>query len=139
MVRKAREHPFADRIHCTGFQENPVPCYQSLDLLVVPSINEGLSNAVLEAMACGVPVLANKACGNADVLANGENGFVRDLSSREKLHSELAGCLSRAAVLVEMKETCRARAVENFSIDKMTAGYEALYRQIGSKKSRYET
>jgi glycosyltransferase involved in cell wall biosynthesis len=136
---KAKRHPYSDRIHLTGFQENPVPYYQAMDLLVVPSVNEGLSNAVLEAMACGIPVLANAACGNGDVIDEGKNGFVADLDSSEKLHLKLRQLLSEPARLTAMRETCRDKAVREFSIDQMVSGYASLYREIGRPNSRFQT
>ena len=63
----------AERIHWAGFQRDPLPFYQMMDLLVVPSANEGLSNACLEAMSCGVPVLANESCGGSEILGGGRS------------------------------------------------------------------
>src|SRR5690606_28528313 len=74
-----------ERIHLAGFQQVVLPFYQSLDALIVPSENEGLSNAVLEAMACGLPVVASEACGNAEVIEDGRDGLVADLSTPEKM------------------------------------------------------
>jgi len=136
IAEKVRQHPQAGRIHLVGFQENPVPFYQSLDLLVVPSINEGLSNAVLEAMACGVPVLANSACGNGDVITDQEDGFVADLSSVEKLQSQLFKHLSNPALLSVIGKKARQKAISAFSIDKMVSGYAELYQKVGRIKSR---
>ncbi len=54
----AANSPFASRIHFAGLQRDPRPWIRSMDLLVIPSVNEGLSNALIESMACGVPALA---------------------------------------------------------------------------------
>lgn len=130
---KARIHPYASRIHLTGFQDNPVPFYQSMDLLVIPSVNEGLSNALLEAMSCGVPVLANSACGNADVISSGEDGFVVDLETPEKLREQISKHLANVSLLPAVGSRARQKAASVFSIDRMVAGYVELYRKTGGK------
>ena len=132
----ARRHPHADRIHLAGFQDNPVPWYQSMDLLVVPSVNEGLSNAVLEAMSCGVPVLANDACGNSDVISSGRDGFVADLGTVDKLSGQLSRRLADPAVLAAAGSEARRKAAAAFSIDRMLAGYAGLYRATAGGNSR---
>ena len=99
-----------------------------MDLLVVPSVNEGLSNAVLEAMACGVPVLAHSACGNGEVIASDEDGFVVDLETPEKLQGQLSRHLANPSYLAAVGNRARQKAVSAFSIEKMVAGYIELYR-----------
>ncbi|MEI8340012.1 MAG: glycosyltransferase [Verrucomicrobiota bacterium] len=133
---KARTHPHATRIHLAGFQKNPVPFYQSMDLLAVPSVNEGLSNAVLEAMACGVPVLANSACGNGDVIVSGVDGMVADLGTSEKLREQLSLYLAKPEFLRAIGNRAAQKAVSAYSIDQMVAGYVELYRRTGNRKSR---
>jgi glycosyltransferase involved in cell wall biosynthesis len=129
VAEAVRLHPHAPRIHLAGFQNNPVQFYQSMDLLVVASINEGLSNAVLEAMACGIPVLANSACGNTEVITCDQDGFVADLGTPEKLRSQLSRHLANLLFLAPVGARARQKAVSDFSIEKMVAGYSALYRR----------
>jgi glycosyltransferase involved in cell wall biosynthesis len=50
--------------------------YQTADCFVNPSLIEGMSNAILEAMACGLPVLAGDCSGNRELIADGRNGFL---------------------------------------------------------------
>ena len=123
----------ADRIRMTGFQANPSACYQSMDMLVIPSINEGLSNAMLEAMACGVPVLANRACGSTEVVDDGINGYIADLDSVEKLREYLRLALSNPLHLADLGASARRKMTTSFSIDHMVAGYEQIYRKIANK------
>src|SRR5581483_1128391 len=91
-----------NRIHLTGFQEHPERFYQAIDLLVVPSTNEGMSNAVLEAMACGVPALTHKACGNQEVITNKVDGIVADLATSELLLEQIRSLLINQPFLREM-------------------------------------
>ena len=120
----------ADRIHLVGFQQETAPCYQAMDLLVVPSINEGLSNALLEGMACGVPALCHEACGNGEVVAQGEDGFVFDLAEPDELSRRLQEALADPARLREMGRQARAKVLARFSLEVMVRNYERLYREL---------
>ena len=135
VMAQARASEAAHRIHLTGFQKDPRMCYQAMDLLVVPSINEGLSNAVLEAMACGVPVLSHTACGNAEVIRQGEDGFVADLETAEKLSARLTEILAAPARLAGLGRQARENVVQRFSIARMVGNYESLYRELAGPKT----
>jgi glycosyltransferase involved in cell wall biosynthesis len=122
--------PYAERIHWLGFQADPTLCYRALDLLVVPSTNEGLSNAALEAMASGVPVLGNAGCGHEQFITPGEDGVIADLSTAKALATFLAALLSGAERLVDFGRKARTKMVEHFSIDSMASAYAQLYRGV---------
>jgi glycosyltransferase involved in cell wall biosynthesis len=57
--------------------------YQSSDCLIMPSLYEGMSNAILEAMACGVPIVASRVSGNVDLVEQGKTGFLFDNNDPE--------------------------------------------------------
>ncbi len=120
-------NPFAERIKWTGHQNDLRPFYQAMDLLAAPSEIEGLSNAVLEAMACAVPVLAHSACGNAEVIDNNTNGFLRQLDDAQILADELRAVLSNDPQLVRCGTAARRTVQERFSMEAMLAGYRKLY------------
>jgi glycosyltransferase involved in cell wall biosynthesis len=128
VTRRVAASPHAARIHMAGFQEDALPWYRALDLLVIPSINEGLSNALLEAMACAVPALAHTACGSADVITDGANGFLRDVSSPESLVTALNAALAAPDHLPTIGAAARQTVEEHFSFSSMVNAYEALYR-----------
>lgn len=127
--RYAAASAFAARIHFAGFQLDPRPWIRSLDLLLLPSVNEGLSNALLEAMACGIPALAHTACGNGDVIRDTENGFLRDLSRVDRLRDALAEVLGQPNILPPLGRAARLTAEERFSLASMVEGYRRLYLQ----------
>jgi glycosyltransferase involved in cell wall biosynthesis len=132
---RAAASPFASRIHFAGFQSDPRPWYRALDLLVLPSVNEGLSNALLEAMACGIPALAHTACGNRDVIRDSANGFLRDLSTPERLRNALAGILQRPESLPALGEAARVAIHAHFTFPGMVEGYRRLYRQLAGARA----
>lgn len=117
----------AERIHLAGFQEDPRPYYRALDLLVVPSSNEGLSNAVLEAMACATPVLASDACGNADVIEDGVDGFLGAMKNPPDVATRIQRLLGDRNLLENAGLRARQKIVANYSLARMAQNYADLY------------
>ena len=119
--------PHAARIHWLGFQSDPRACYQALDLLAIPSANEGLSNVALEAMACAVPVLANSGCGHEHIITSGTDGLIAGLATPAALTAQLAALLAQPERLVDFGQKARTKTLRDFSIDAMADAYASLY------------
>jgi glycosyltransferase involved in cell wall biosynthesis len=132
ILQAMKEHPFAERIHWLGMRSDVAPCYQAMDLLVAPSEIEGLSNAVLEAMACGVPALAHAACGNAEAITHGENGFLHHITDAPSLTAALREAVVDSQRLAMVSDQARKRAVSHFSMESMAAGYLKLYNELAA-------
>jgi glycosyltransferase involved in cell wall biosynthesis len=124
----AAASPHRARIHFAGFQADPAPYYRALDLLAVPSTNEGLSNAVLEAMACGIPALGNLGCGHEAIITPGQDGFLADLSTPAWLARELTALLSRPDRLVDTGTRARTTVAQRFALAQMLDAYDQLYQ-----------
>lgn len=134
-VRAAIEsHPRRSQIDWPGMQSHTVPWYQAMDLLVAPSLIEGLSNAVLEAMACGVPVLAHAACGNSEVIVHETNGYCDPIETVQDLVFFLSRRLSQPSLLSHAGSHARSHVLENFSLDSMAMGYQRLYERCASRQ-----
>jgi glycosyltransferase involved in cell wall biosynthesis len=88
--------------------------YQSADCLVNPSLYEGMPNVVLEAMACGVPVIASRVPGNQELVVDGKTGFLFELNDPAQLSSALLR-MRDADLRQRMSESARARVVELYS------------------------
>lgn len=116
------------RIHLLGFQDDPRRCYHALDLLAVPSANEGLSNAVLEAMACGVPALGRAGCGHEQVIESGVDGWITPLDTPGIFAARLGEILMNPASVIASGLKAREKVREHFSLTSMTNAYESLYR-----------
>ncbi len=132
--QRAHGSPFHSRIHLAGFQPDPVRCYQALDLIVIPSINEGLSNAALEAMACGIPVLARSGCGHEQIISHGQDGWICPLTDTADLQARLEEILAAPTRLVDFGRQARKKVADQFALDSMIAAYEQLYRACAAPR-----
>lgn len=128
LIEAMRIHPNSDRLHWAGHRDDLRRYYQAMDLLAAPSEVEGLSNAVLEAMASGIPVLAHSACGNAEVIRDGEDGFLAEISNASNLTEHLQRRLSEPEQLRRVGKMARNTVLKRFSLFKMAENYERLYR-----------
>jgi len=128
LIEAMKQHPQAQRVHWVGHQDDLPKYYRVMDLLAAPSEIEGLSNAVLEAMATGVPVLAHSACGNAEVINDGENGFLSQLHSAEDLATALRAALSDLSELRRRGVAARETVLKRYSMEAMAESYRQIYR-----------
>jgi glycosyltransferase involved in cell wall biosynthesis len=117
-----------ERVHIAGFRSDPEEYYRAMDLLAIPSSNEGMSNAALEAMACGVPALVNIGCGHDQIISNGQDGVIANLATPAEIAAEIGILLSQNERLVDMGKRARATVVARFSMQAMLDAYEQLYR-----------
>ncbi|MCX8155464.1 MAG: glycosyltransferase [Verrucomicrobiae bacterium] len=129
----ARAGRHGSRIHLVPYQEDPRPFYQAMDVLIVASENEGLSNAALEAMACGVPVLAGEACGNAEIITPGQNGWLAPLDTADAIARALRSCLASPLEAARLGSQARATVVQQFRVEDMAAQYARLYRELAQQ------
>lgn len=125
-----RDLRVVDRVHFAGYRDSPVHWYQAMDLFVLPSRQEGLCNAVLEAMACGVPVLGHSACGNTEVIDHGVDSWVLPLDSPEQLAEQVGAALADADALRQVGSRAREKIISKFSFERTVDGYERVYRGL---------
>ncbi|HMS16299.1 MAG TPA: glycosyltransferase [Planctomycetota bacterium] len=116
-----------DRVDFTGGTDRVEDQYRAISLFVLCSINEGISNTILEAMACGRPVVATAGGGNPELGVPGETGALCPARNPESLASAVREYLARPALLSEHGAAGRLRAVQHFSIPRMIEDYRALY------------
>ena len=125
------QHPFSDRIHAVGYQGDPLRHYQCLDLLLIPSVNEGLSNCALEAMSCGVPVLSNRNCGAEELIADSADGFVRGMETPPDLVDILFEVVGQGSgALAEVGTRARQKVQDAFSMSSMADSYLRTYQEV---------
>jgi len=112
-----------------GFRSD-VPALLSLfDVFVLPSLSEGLSMALLEAMAAGKSVVATKVGGNAELVLDGDTGFLVDAESPESISDRVVEILRDKVRAVRMGDRGRRRAHDKFSFRAMVDRYQSYYEQ----------
>jgi len=120
-------NPSAITLH--GFSMNPQKEIDRSDLFILLSENEGFPNAVLEAMAVGVPVLVTSAGGIGEFIVDGENGFLLDSTSPPEVARRITE-LAQRKDLKEIGLVGRERVVAEFSLDAMGRNLENFFREV---------
>ena len=77
---QAKKLQIFERLHLLGYRNDVIEIIKSCDIFIFPSKREGLSVALMEAMACGIPCIVSKIRGNVDLINNSINGYIFDLS-----------------------------------------------------------
>lgn len=126
----ARASRCADSVRLLGFVSNPLVWYQAADVFVLPSIREGLSNSLLEALACALPVVSTPVSGSEDIFAAADVGVLVPRSDAAALADGLQRLLSDPDHRRHCGAEARRVALERFSIDRVTREVESLYRQL---------
>ena len=130
----AREAGLAGRVTFTGrVPHGDLPdCYRDSDVFVMPSLNEGMSNTALEAMACGLPVLMTDTGGTTELLHDGANGFLIAKRSPEDIAAKLCRYAARPELIAEHGARSRSIA-EGMGWDHVAAAYRRLYEQTAAR------
>jgi len=114
----------------TGSRTDTPDLLRSFDVFVLPSVNEGISNTILEAMACGVPVVASGVGGNPELVVDGVCGSLYDPADPQALQQALLPYLTDPALRERHGRAARERVLQNFSLDSMVGRYLALYDEL---------
>ena len=114
----------------TGQLANPLDLIHGFRVGVIPSESEGFCNAILEYMACGVPVVATAAGGNPELVRDGENGFLVPVGDVTHMAEKIRRLLREDLLREQMGEANRARVARHFSMKRMVAAHESFYDRI---------
>ncbi|HYK83489.1 MAG TPA: N-acetyl-alpha-D-glucosaminyl L-malate synthase BshA [Gemmatimonadales bacterium] len=98
------------------------------DLFLLPSQTESFGLSGLEAMACGVPVLASRTGGLPEVIVDGETGYLLPVGAVDAFAAQALTVLRDAPLLARLRAGAAARALE-FAAERIVPRYEALYQQ----------
>lgn len=130
LEQQARTLGIAQRVCFAGDRADVAQLLQCLDVFVLPSLAEGISNTLLEAMATGLPVIATRAGGNVELVEDGANGALFDLADAQALTRLITGYLAEPALRRRHGARSRQRAVENFSLQAMVDSYRGTYERL---------
>jgi glycosyltransferase involved in cell wall biosynthesis len=132
--RSQLNHPAA--VDILGFVENPVPFFQELDILAMPSFAEGFGLSAAEAGACGVPVVAGRASSLPEIVLDEETGLLVDPGDHQALESALVKLLDNPELARSLGQAARRHVTRNFDREHTLDRLETLCQL---EKSRTQT
>jgi len=103
---------------------------KSIDVFVLPSLNEGISNTILEAMAAGLPIVATAVGGTPELIQHNENGTLVEARDYPSLTAATARYASDEKLRMEHGANNLAIIQKQFSVEAMVAGYEYVWRRV---------
>lgn len=112
-------------------ERNDIPeIMRGLDCFVLPSLAEGISNTVLEAMASGLPVIATNVGGNADLVTIGATGSIVPSADPEVMAQEIVRLANQPNLAIDMGIAGRNKIEEKFSMEAMVVAYQGAYDKL---------
>ena len=121
-------------VRFTGLREDIPAILAATDIFVLPSYSEGLSNALMEAMASGCACIATDVGGNAFLIQNGISGLLFPAGDREALASHIRRLLGDPAKRRDMGLAARKRIEEQFSWEVVGKKYETFFLEVRMEK-----
>ena len=119
----------SEKVHFTGIIDNPHNIVPIFDVFVMTSINEGMSNAILEGMACGKAIVATDVGDNGKLVEDGVNGFLVKSMDAPALESSIKLLLTDKGLRQSAGNRSRSIVAEQFDIKKMVTSYQDNYLQ----------
>jgi glycosyltransferase involved in cell wall biosynthesis len=126
LIALARELGIAQRVIFAGFQKYPLPWLAAMDILALPSAQEGLPRVVLEAMLLAKPVVASDIVGSRELVMHGRTGFLHDYGDEEALAGYLTQLLGHRQLAQQFGAAGRERVLEKFGIEHYVAEVSAV-------------
>jgi glycosyltransferase involved in cell wall biosynthesis len=119
-------------VRTTGFLtlQKLVELYRTSDLFVFPSVNEGLAQVLLEAMATGLPVVASELSGACDCVTEGKEGFIVPARNVDRIAEAIQWCYEHGEETGAMGRAARSRIEKQFTLDHYNQRMIALYRRL---------
>ncbi|QXG54695.1 glycosyltransferase family 4 protein [Pantoea jilinensis] len=117
-----------DRLRFVGVQQDVQPYYHAADGLLLPTLYDPFPNVVLEAMACGLPVITSTGCGGAEFITAGQEGFVCDALDIKGLN-QAVNTIPPLSLDSRMGEEAR-RKIEPYGPQRLAQSLTSLYQQV---------
>ncbi|MET0081767.1 MAG: TIGR03088 family PEP-CTERM/XrtA system glycosyltransferase [Sedimenticola sp.] len=129
-VKLAQNLNIADITWFAGSRNDIPDILRGMDLFVLPSKAEGISNTILEAMASGLPVIATKVGGNAELVVNGETGLLVPSKSPDAMARAIEEYRGNPERCLSHGEAGRKRVEQTFSMESMVDSYMSVYDEL---------
>ena len=125
-----------DRVIFTGIRSDVPALLSSVNVSVMPSLNEALSNVLLESMAAGAPTVATRVGGTPEALVDGVSGLLVPPADSGALARAISRLLDDAPFAGRLGHEARARVADAFSVERMVSATENLYGDLLARKRR---
>ena len=122
------------RVVWAGWRDDVYAALAAMDIFALPSINEGMGKALVEAMFVGLPCVATRVGGIPEIIRDGEEGMLVDPSSPSQLAAALGNLLADAELRARCGAAARQRA-RAFSAESMVRSIERLYEEVLREKA----
>jgi L-malate glycosyltransferase len=126
----AREAGIAEHVEILGELDDVRGLLSVADAFLLPSAQESFGLAALEAMACGVPVVASRVGGLPEVITDGLTGYLRDPDEHAGMAAAVLDLLDDPSLRQRIAHLARASVVDRFDEDRVVPMYEALYERL---------
>jgi glycosyltransferase involved in cell wall biosynthesis len=130
----ARQLELGERLIFLGDRHDIPAVLAALDISVLPSSSESLSNAILESMAAGVPVVASDVGGNPELVQNGKTGFLFSAGDQTQFGAALETLVTQPELRKRLGSAAREKAQTEYSIAKVRDRYQDLYDSVLAEK-----
>lgn len=127
-----RELGLRDHVKFLGKQSALVQLLSCADVFLLPSQSESFGLSALEAMSCGVPVVASNIGGIPEVVSHGETGYVAEFGDTDRMAKYVIDILDKPKKWIAFSETGRKMAIEKFESKVIIPQYERLYEKVMS-------
>jgi glycosyltransferase involved in cell wall biosynthesis len=123
-----------DRVILTGKRDDVPELLNTFDVFALPSLHEGMPNAVMEAMACGIPVVATRVGGVPELITDGLTGFLTTPRDAGALADVLTSLARDRHLRRRVGAAGRERILGQFTLDRMVGTYSANYIDVVTQK-----
>jgi UDP-glucose:(heptosyl)LPS alpha-1,3-glucosyltransferase len=126
--RLAVRRGVAARVQFTGGRDDVLPYYGAADVFTLPTLYEPFGNVILEALACGLPVVTSSKCGGGELIEPGREGYVVDALDVDAMVAAVTA-LAEPGHRAAAAQAARRRA-ESYTLERMAAEFKGLYRHL---------
>src|SRR5262245_15295733 len=132
LERQIKDHHLEKHVFLAGFRPDILSVHKAFDVFVMSSVTEGLGTSLLDAMACGKPIVATTAGGMPEVVEDGLTGLLVPPRDHEAMAEGIVRLLRDEALRTRMGEAGLARVRDQFSSERMVEDTLAVYQRVAA-------
>jgi glycosyltransferase involved in cell wall biosynthesis len=130
LVERVRQRGLEGVIHFLGHVSNPQDYLMAADVFILPSAAEGMSNALVEAFACGAPIVATDIPANAEICVDGKNALLVPVADAAALEAAILKIFHSPELARRLGNAAKRTASTDLSVERMIDAYVAAYERL---------